>query len=162
MDNSGTHDPVHQALDHVARMCIDENFLDEAERLLAFLEMADISPYTAGLLRIWARSQRGLLRDALRNCNEMIEAYPDSSDVLALMAVLRFACGEHNWRALCERLMEMPGCRPESRQVAASLLDGTFGRKNPLTPVAAEPVEAAAATTTSTFDYAQASHYLRG
>lgn len=162
MDNPGTLDPVHQALDHVARMCIDENFLDEAERLLAFLEMAGISPYTAGLLRIWARSQRGELREALRNCNEMIEAYPDSSDVLALMAVLRFACGEQTWRTLCERLMDMPGCRAESRQVAASLLDGSFGRKNPAAQAAVETAEPAAATHSSTFDFTQASHYLRG
>ena len=163
MDQPSTADPLHQALDHVARMCIDENFLDEAERLLAFLEMAGISPYTAGLLRIWARSQRGELRDALRDCNVMIEAYPDSSDVLALMAVLRFACGEHNWRALCERLMDRPDCRPESRQVAASLLDGSFGSKKPQEGLTAEAVTTdPASPQSSSFDFAQAAYFLRG
>lgn len=159
MDTLPRPDPIHTALDHVARMCIDEGFLEEAEQLLVFLEMARLSPYTSGLLRIWARSQRGDLRDALRSCNDMLQRYPDASDVLALMAVLGFACGEISWRATCERLIEMPDCRPESRQVAMSLLDGTFGRKKPAAEV---PAEAPAAAQTTAYDVAQSYQFLRG
>jgi hypothetical protein len=170
MDTPGNHHPIHQALDHVARMCIDENFLEEAERLLVFLEMINISPFTLGLLRVWARSQRGDLRDALRHCNEMLEAYPNAPDVLSLLVVLRYACGDGGWRSVCEQLLEMPQCRPEGRQLAASLLDGSFGRKKP--SAAAQAAETASAVATkadsagqtdsNTFDPAQAAYYLRG
>ena len=167
MDTPGNHDPIHEALDHVARMCIDENFLEEAERLLFFLEMMGISPFTVGLLRVWARSQRGDLRDALRHCNEMSEAYPDAPDVMSLQAVLRYACGDANWRNVCERILEMPDCRPEGKQLAASLLDGSFGRKKPAPKAEAEadvggPAAPATQVPSSTFDFAQAAHYLRG
>jgi hypothetical protein len=153
---------MHRALDCVARMCIDENFLDEAERMLAFLEMAGVSAYTSGLLNVWARSQRGELRDALRQCSAMHESYPDSSDVAALLAVLRFACGESTWRPLCERLMEWPTCRAESRQVAASLLDGSFGRKDAQASAAEPAIAAAEPAPMAGFDFAHATHYLRG
>ncbi len=153
--------PLHSALDFVARMCIDENFLDEAERMLAFLDMAGISDYCSGLLRVWARSQRGQLRDALRECSELHETYPDSSDVTALLAVLRFACGEPAWRPLAERLMERPTCRAESRQVAASLLDGSFGKKDAKAS-APEPAGTEQAAPDADFEFAQAGYLLRG
>jgi hypothetical protein len=58
--------------------------------------------------------------------------------------------------------VEMPDCRPESRQVAASMLDGSFGRKKTPSSEAPSVTEPATEAMSSSFDYAQATHYLRG
>jgi hypothetical protein len=161
MDTTHQHHPIHEALDHVARTCIDENFVEEAECMLFFLEQINMSPLMLGMLRVWVRSQRGDLREALRLCDELLHTFPDTPDVMALLAVLKYACGEPSWRAVCERVLEIPSCRPEGRQLAESLLDGSFGRKKPTPepePVALVQPEKAAI---SSFDFNHSMSFLR-
>ncbi len=129
MELQERHDPMHIAIKYVAGVCIDENFLDEAESMLVFLDMVRIAPRTVGLLHVWTRSQRGDLREALRRCNELSELYPDAEEFQPLLAVLRYAGGEPTWRVVCDRLVDSVTASAESKQLARSLLDGTFGKK---------------------------------
>jgi hypothetical protein len=41
------------------------------------------------------------------------------------------------WRSVCEGLLSRPDCPEDSRRLAGSLLDGTFGRKKSDSPDAA-------------------------
>lgn len=164
MEAQAPHDPLHVALKYVAGVCIDENLLEEAESMLVFLEMVQVAPRTVGLLQVWTRSQRGDLREALRRCNELAEFYPDAEEFQPLLAVLRYAGGEPTWRAVCDRLIESPSASAESKRLAASLLDGSFGRKKP--PHAAadtDPAEPEPETTAvEPFDFAAHGSFMRG
>lgn len=162
MDTNTVHDPMHVALKYVAGVCIDENLLEQAESLLVFLEMVNVAPRTVGLLHVWTRSQRGDLREALRRCNELSEIYPDAEEFQPLLAVLRYAGGEPTWRVVCDRLVESRTASADSKRLAASLLDGTFGRKKPAQgPAAEEETADSGEPGTERFDYAAQGGFMR-
>jgi hypothetical protein len=79
------------------------------------------------------------LRGALRHCEQLSEQYPESEEFLPLIAVLRFAGGDGAWKLACERIIESTTSSAESRALAASLLDGSFGRKKDGPAAAIEP-----------------------
>jgi hypothetical protein len=162
MDTQHRHDPLHIALKYVAGVCIDENFLEEAESMLVFLDMVRIAPRTVGLLHVWTRSQRGDVREALRRCNELNEFHPDAEEFLPLLAVLRYAANEPTWRAVCDRLVDSATASAESKQLARSLLDGSFGKKKPQSAAAAtDAADTAQATPAEAFDYAAHGSFMR-
>lgn len=162
METERPHDPLHVALKYVAGVCIDENLLEEAESMLVFLDMIGIAPRTVGLLHVWTRSQRGDLREALRRCTELNDQYPDADEFLSLLAVLRYACGEPTWSGVCDRILASPGTSKESKDLAASLLDGTFGRKKASKDAApAEAGEDGTQGSVEPFDFAAHGSFMR-
>jgi hypothetical protein len=163
MDTEIRHDPLHVALKYVSGACIDENFLEEAEAMMVFLEMVRVAPRTVGLLSVWTRSQRGDLREALRRCNELSEIYPEAEEFEPLLAVLRYAAGEPTWRAVCDRLVASHTANAESKKLAASLLDGSFGRPKAPQGHAEEeaPASAQAGPAVESYDFALHGGFMR-
>jgi hypothetical protein len=155
MDTPMPGGTLHVALKYVAAACIDENMLAQAETMAAFLELVKVAPRTVGLVQVWTLSQRGHLRDALRHCEELSENYPDAPEFQPLLAVLRYACNEPMWRAVCDRLLASADSSAESKRLATSLIEGTFGKKPPEEP------DAAAEAPEPAIDYAAMSGYMR-
>jgi hypothetical protein len=129
MDTNENFAPIQVALKYVASCCIDEGMLQEAETMTDFLDLSNVAPRTVGLLRIWILSQKGHLRESLQRCEELSTSYPEAEEYRPLLAVLRYANGVPTWNAACNELLESPGAKPESRVLAQSLLDGSFGKK---------------------------------
>jgi hypothetical protein len=138
MQTEATPDPLHVALKYLAATCIDEGLTDDAEALAQFLDLIRIAPRTVGLLQVWTLSQRGMLREALRQCEELAHLYPDAEEFQPVLAVLRYAGNDPTWRGVCDRLLESETTTPESKRLASSLLEGTFGTKKPSDEPAAE------------------------
>ncbi len=129
MDNNESFAPIQIAMKYVASCCIDEGMLQEAEIMTDFLDLSNLAPRTVGLLRIWILSQKGFLKEGLQRCEDLSTAYPEAPEFQPLLAVLRYANGVPTWNAACNQLLESPIAKPESRRLAQSLLDGTFGKK---------------------------------
>lgn len=140
MDTNEQFEPVQIALKYVASCCIDEDLLQEAETMTSFLDLSNVAPRTVGLLQIWILSQRGFLRESLQRCEELSAAYPDAEEFRPLLCVLRYANGIPTWNAACNELLESSRAKPESRALALSLLDGSFGKKKPDQAAVAEKV----------------------
>ena len=156
MQNEAGFDPMHIALKYVAATCIDEGLTEDAEALARFLELIALAPRTVGLLQTWLLSQKGQLREALRHCEELVYQFPEAEEFQPVLAVLRYACQDPNWRVVCATLIESETTSPESKRLAHSLLDGTFG--NPA-PAETEPVEATESL--PMIDYVDMSQYMR-
>jgi hypothetical protein len=128
---SESQNPVHTALDLVAQACIEEKLLEQADDLHQFLDLTGMAPRTAALLQVWICSQRGHPLEALQSCNALVEIEPDSLEILTLLAVLSYSCGDAGWRAISDKLLDTSGLNPDCRQIAASLRDGSLGRTKP-------------------------------
>lgn len=158
MDTEKKYDPLHVALKYIAAACIDEGLLEEAESMARYLELVNVSPRTVGLLQVWTLSQRGHLAEALRTCEVLTTNHPEADEFQPLLAVLRYACADPRWQAVCERLLESPTASADSKRLANSLIDRTFGVKS-------QPFEstsdAGAAVAEPDIDFASMSAYLR-
>jgi hypothetical protein len=131
MDANENISPLQVALKYVASCCIDEGMMPEAEAMTDYLDLSNIAPRTVGLLRIWILSQKGFMRESLQRCEELSLSYPDTEEFRPLLAVLRYANHVPTWNATCNELLESPSAAPKSRQLAQSLLDGSFGKQKP-------------------------------
>jgi hypothetical protein len=159
MQSETNFDPLYVAMKYVAGTCIDEGLTQDAEALASFLDLIRIAPRTVGLLQVWTLSQRGLLSEALRQCEELVNLYPDADEFQPVLAVLRYAGNDRTWRSVCERLLESESATPESKRLASSLLDGTFGTKKPSAEAEADEEPAPAAE--PAIDYAAMGGYMR-
>jgi hypothetical protein len=148
--------PLHVAMKYIAAACIDESMIEEAETIARFLELSRIAPRTVGLVQVWINSQKGHLREASRQCEELMAEFPGADEFVPVGAILRYACKDPRWRVLCTELIESATATEETKRLAASLLDGSFGTAaaDADQPAAAERVEPA-------FDFAEMSSYMR-
>ncbi len=153
-------DPVHVALKYLAIGCIDENLVDEAEALVAFLEPLGVAPHNVALVQIWALSERHHLREALRRCEEQVEQTPLAEEFQSLLGLLRYLNNEPSWRPVCERLVDSPTALPDSKRLAASLLDGSFAKAKPKSDVAST-TGAVAEAPAPAIDYTAFGAYMR-
>jgi hypothetical protein len=149
--------PLQVALKYIAAACIDESMIEEAEAIARFLELAKIAPRTVGLVQVWINSQKGLLPEASRQCEELMVEFPEAVEFLPVAAVLRYACKDPRWRTLCAELVESATATPETQRLASSLLDGSFGKA----PVGSTDAPAETERAEVAMDYAQMSLYMR-
>lgn len=162
MDTPQVTPPILSALKYLAGACIDEDFLEEAEALHAYLDMARFAPQMTGLVHVWIRTQRGDWPEALRLCNALCEKHPDVEDFKPMLLILRYCNADPSWRGLCERQIASPTATEASKRLAASMLDGTFG--TPKAADAAEPPEQneeKSSAPADAFDYAANFGYMR-
>ncbi len=159
--SSAVADPIHVALKFLAVGCIEEMLVDEAEALVAFLEPLNVAPRGVSLVHVWSLSERHRMREALRRCQEQAEKMPDAEEFQPLLGLLLFFNNEPSWRAACDRVVDSPTATPEGKRLAASLLDGTFGKKKGGADDTAAAVKSAALTAQAPIDYAALGAYMR-
>jgi hypothetical protein len=162
MNTDESFEPIQVALKYVASCCIDEDLLQEAETMTDYLDLSDVAPRTVGLLRIWILSQKGFLRESLQRCEELSAFYPDAEEFRPLLCVLRYANGVPTWNAACNELLESAHAKPESRTLAKSLLDGSFGKaKSPSQQKAGADNAAAEVPVVQPVNYADYQSFVR-
>jgi hypothetical protein len=127
--SSAVRNPIHVALKYLAVGCIDELLVDEAEALVAFLEPLNVAPRGVSLVSVWSLCERHQFREALRRCQEQIAKMPEAEEFQPLLGMLLNFNNEPDWRAVCERLTTSPTASNDAKHLAASLLDGSFGKK---------------------------------
>ena len=161
--SSAVADPIHVALKFLAVGCIDEMLVDEAEALVAFLEPLNVAPRRVSLVHVWSLTERHRMREALRRCQEQVEKMPEAEEFQPLLGLLLFFNNEPDWRQVCERVLDSPTTLPDSKRLASSLLDGSFGKKKSgAEEQAAATADAdAAAEARPPVDYAAFGAYMR-
>jgi hypothetical protein len=163
--SSAVADPIHVALKFLAVGCIEEMLVDDAEALVAFLEPLNVAPRGVSLVHVWSLSERHRMREALRRCLEQTEKMPEAEEFQPLLGLLLFFNNEPGWQAVCERVMDSPTAPADGKRLAASLLDGSFGKKKPEAEEKAAALAAsdaaAAVEAHAAVDYAAFGAYMR-